>query len=145
MEKFATSTQLLPEQVWDQARPADGACCISAGRPAAAMPLMWAHAEYIKLLRSAADGLVFDLIPEVADRYRDGAPRDPIEVWKHNRQIESITLPCKLRIHSGEPFMLHWSLITDLAVHDTPLARRSSDHLPLTAKVKLAPAERIAA
>ena len=46
--------------------------------------------------------------------------------------------------------ILGWpeGLITDLAVHDTPLARRSSDHLPLTAKVNLAsatPAERVAA
>jgi endonuclease/exonuclease/phosphatase family metal-dependent hydrolase len=46
--------------------------------------------------------------------------------------------------------ILGWpkGLIMDLAVHDTPLARRSSDHLPLTAKVNLAPAapaERIAA
>ena len=46
--------------------------------------------------------------------------------------------------------ILGWpaGLIADLAVHDTPLARRSSDHLPLTAKVNLmaaTPAERIAA
>jgi endonuclease/exonuclease/phosphatase family metal-dependent hydrolase len=46
--------------------------------------------------------------------------------------------------------ILGWpaGLITDLAVHDTPLARRSSDHLPLTAKVNLTSAtsaERIAA
>jgi endonuclease/exonuclease/phosphatase family metal-dependent hydrolase len=35
--------------------------------------------------------------------------------------------------------ILGWpeGLITDLAVHDTPLARRSSDHLPLSAKVNL--------
>ena len=40
------------------------------GRPTgSAMPLMWAHAEYIKLLRSVSDGHVFDLIPEVASRY----------------------------------------------------------------------------
>jgi hypothetical protein len=40
------------------------------GKPTgAAMPLMWAHAEYLKLLRSTADGVVFDLIPEVAERY----------------------------------------------------------------------------
>jgi endonuclease/exonuclease/phosphatase family metal-dependent hydrolase len=39
-------------------------------------------------------------------------------------------------------------LIEDLAVHDTSLARRSSDHLPLTAKVNLtsaAPESRTAA
>ncbi len=28
-----------------------------------AMPLMWAHAEYIKLLRSTADGKVYDTVP----------------------------------------------------------------------------------
>ena len=35
--------------------------------------------------------------------------------------------------------ILGWpaGLISGLAVHDTPLARRSSDHLPLTAKVNL--------
>jgi endonuclease/exonuclease/phosphatase family metal-dependent hydrolase len=46
--------------------------------------------------------------------------------------------------------ILGWpgGLITDLAVHDTPLARRASDHLPLTATANLAaamPAERAAA
>ena len=38
------------------------------GRPTgSAMPLMWAHAEYIKLLRSVRDGKVSDLIVEVAN------------------------------------------------------------------------------
>jgi len=31
--------------------------------------LMWAHADYIKLLRSVHDKQVFDFIPEVARRY----------------------------------------------------------------------------
>ena len=35
-----------------------------------AMPLMWSHAEYIKLLRSVRDNRVFDFIPEVAERYQ---------------------------------------------------------------------------
>ena len=46
--------------------------------------------------------------------------------------------------HRGGPFSRStgfsgWpeGLITDLAVHDTPLARRSSDHLPLTAEANL--------
>ena len=99
MENFATSTRLLPEQIWD--RPDLPEALMLFGRPTgAAMPLMWAHAEYLKLLRSAADGVVFDLIPEVAERYRDGKPRAPIEIWKYNRQIQSVTIPCKLRIQS---------------------------------------------
>ncbi|HEY3719838.1 MAG TPA: endonuclease/exonuclease/phosphatase family protein [Roseiarcus sp.] len=38
--------------------------------------------------------------------------------------------------------ILGWptGLITDLAIHDTPLAQQSSDHLPLTANVRLAAA-----
>src|SRR5712664_1646173 len=41
------------------------------GRPTGSpMPLMWAHAEYIKLLRSTHDGQVFDRIPAVAERYQ---------------------------------------------------------------------------
>ena len=42
--------------------------------------------------------------------------------------------------------ILGWpaGLITDLAVHNTRLARRASDHLPLTAKTHLAPAMRAA-
>jgi len=30
---------------------------------------MWAHAKYVKLLRSATEGKVYDYIPEVAKRY----------------------------------------------------------------------------
>ena len=65
MEAFATSTGLLPEQVWDTFDLPESHMYL--GKPTgAAMPLMWSHAEYIKLLRSATDGKVFDVIPEVA-------------------------------------------------------------------------------
>ena len=108
MENFATSTRLLPEQIWDL--PDIPPALMFYGRPTgAAMPLMWAHAEYIKLLRSAADGVIFDLIPEVATRYRNGGSRRPIEVWKPNRRVPAITKPCKLRIQHPDPFVLHWS------------------------------------
>ena len=33
------------------------------------MPLMWVHAEYIKLLRSISDGKVSDLTVEAGKRY----------------------------------------------------------------------------
>ena len=58
MEGFSSPTGLLPEQVWDE--PDRPAVHMLSGRPTgSAMPLMWAHAEYIKLLRSVADGQVF--------------------------------------------------------------------------------------
>ena len=65
IEGFASATGLLPEQVWDERDQPESHMFL--GRPTgSAMPLMWAHAEYIKLLRSVSDGHVFDLIPEVA-------------------------------------------------------------------------------
>ena len=54
------------------------------------MPLAWAHAEYIQLVRSAADGQVFGLISEVADRYRNRRKAPPLEIWKFNRQVRSV-------------------------------------------------------
>ena len=94
------------------------------GRPTgSAMPLMWAHAEYIKLLRSVADGQVFDLIPEVAERYLSGRNTRPrFEVWKHNRQVSSIRQQCTLRIQVPAPFRLHWTSDEWHTVKDTPSA-----------------------
>jgi glucoamylase len=51
---------MMPEQVWDEATGRSGACGWAAG--GSAVPLVWAHAEYLKLLRSAVDGKVFDRI-----------------------------------------------------------------------------------
>ena len=108
MEAFANRTQLLPEQIWDQADiPAQ---LLFRGRQTgSATPLMWAHAEYIKLLRSVADGKIFDFIPEVAARYINGSPRKRIELWKHNRQPKSVRAGSLLRIQARAPFILHWT------------------------------------
>jgi glucoamylase len=119
MEAFASSNLLLPEQIWDE--PDRPEVFMYFGKPTgAAMPLLWAHAEYLKLVRSAADGQVFDLIPEVAARYRDGPPRRPIEVWKFNRQVRSIPAGCRLRIQAPDPFRLHWTLDDWQTRQDTP-------------------------
>lgn len=109
MERFASPTGLLPEQVWDEPDRPD--LFMFLGRPTgSARPLMWAHAEYIKLLRSAADGKVFDLVPEVADRYLSGRRGcKPMEIWKHNRRISAVRKGFILRIQAGAPFLLHWT------------------------------------
>ena len=49
---------------------------LQLGQPdGSAVPLVWAHAEYLKLLRSAADGKVFDRIDPSMSATAPGRPR----------------------------------------------------------------------
>ena len=109
MEKFASTTGLLPEQVWDEADKPEA--FMFRGKPSgSAMPLLWAHAEYIKLLRSASEGRVYDWIPEVGRRYvTDRQKRQAMEVWKLDRQVRFMPKGAILRIHGKEQFRLRWS------------------------------------
>ena len=63
MEACTSRGALIPEQVWDS--PDIPARELFRGKPSgSAMPLVWAHAEHIKLLRSLADGQVYDMPPQ---------------------------------------------------------------------------------
>ena len=110
MERFATATGLLTEQVWDlKDAPAEW---LKFGAPTgAAMPLSWAHAEYICLLRSIHDGKIFGFQPEVAERYiHERGRRNHIELWKPNRHAKTIASGAMLRIQATEEFVVHFSL-----------------------------------
>ena len=146
LECFASSAGLLPEQVWD--KPDRPEIHMFLGRPTgSAMPLMWAHAEYIKLLRSAYDGKVFDLFPEVANRYLGTRKHcRQFEVWKLNRQVQSVNRESTLRIQASAPFLLHWTndewstpvdtsaRATTLGLHfvDIPIAREQQAPIRFT-------------
>ena len=55
MEQFSNGTCLLPEQIWDEADlPEAHLRC--GGPTGSANPLLWAHSEYLRLLRSCHDG-----------------------------------------------------------------------------------------
>lgn len=111
MEKFAHGAGLLPEQVWDEPDLADRRLYFGAPT-GSAIPLMWAHAEYIQLLRSVADGRVFDLLEPVVARYSKPSTargRSPLEIWKFNRPIRSLAAGARLRIQACAPFRLHWT------------------------------------
>ena len=82
-EGFATGGQMMPEQVWDEANLPGTS--LRLGQPAgSAVPLVWAHAEYLKLLRSAVDGKVFDRIDTVYERYCETgrAERSVRNAWR---------------------------------------------------------------
>jgi glucoamylase len=120
LEGFATATGLLPEQVWDgEDLPSRH---LMRGRPtAAAVPLLWAHSEYLRLLRSVRDGKVFDLIPEVAARYLGDRRRcRKLKVWSFLFQPAAIRAGHTLRVIVEAPFRLHWSPDAWRTARDTP-------------------------
>jgi glucoamylase len=136
MEGFATSTGLLPEQVWDSTdRPT---LHLELGRPTeSAVPLVWAHAEYLKLLRSAKDKRAYDQPPEVAERYCVRTPREPREVWKFNRQPKQVRVGESLRVITDRPFRLHssrdgWTTTQEVPSMETRIGLHYVDLPPLS-------------
>ncbi len=109
LENFAEGIGLIPEQIWDA--PDMLSHHLHFGGPTdSAVPLLWAHSEYIKLCRSAQDGKVCDRIDPAYDRYvqRKGT-RKEIEIWKFNRQVRTVAAGTLLRIQATLPFLLHWT------------------------------------
>ena len=111
MEGFSSSGGMLPEQIWDAVDiPEKG---MIFGRPSgSAMPLVWAHAEYLKLLRSVHDKQVFDRIAVVEERYAGATvPRasEPVEVWSFLRQAQTAGAGRRIRLLAEQPFELVWT------------------------------------
>ncbi len=111
-EGYASSGQMVPEQVWDEADlPERG---LKKGQPAgSAVPLVWAHAEYLKLLRSAVDGKVFDRIEPVYQRYSDAEGRKKrrqgLEIYTRTRPVQQISAGGTLRILDEGRFEVVWT------------------------------------
>lgn len=109
MEASASPGGMLPEQVWDQ--PDIPERELFRGRPAgSAMPLVWAHAEHIKLLRSLHDGRVFDLPPQPVERYQIKKTVSPLRSWRFNHRLRSLPPGKRLRVEVLAPAMVHWSV-----------------------------------
>lgn len=108
MESFANESGLLPEQVWDSPDiPQRG---LFFGRPSgSAMPLVWAHAEYVKLRRSLHDGRVFDLPHQAAQRYLKDKTGSAHAFWRFEQPCRAVPPGRVLRLEVLAPAVVHWS------------------------------------
>ncbi|MBN9219868.1 MAG: glucan 1,4-alpha-glucosidase [Mesorhizobium sp.] len=108
LEGSAEPGGLLPEQVWDSGdMPERELLC---GRPSgSAMPLVWAHSEHIKLLRSLRDGIVFDMPPQGVKRYIEDRTVSPFRTWRFNNKIRALAAGKTLRIELLAAATVHWS------------------------------------
>jgi glucoamylase len=110
--------RLIPEQVWDASDFPQ--LELFNGRPSgSAMPLVWAHAEYIKLTRSLRDGRVFDLPPQTVQRYQKGKQDTAFGVWRFNHKRRTLPEGRLLRLETLAPSLIHWGTDGWQAVHDT--------------------------
>ena len=109
LEGFANKGGLIPEQIWDAADLPDKE--LFFGRPSgSAMPLVWAHAEYVKLLRSLKDGKVFDTPPQTIQRYIESQATSDYVSWSYNQKCLSLPAGKTLRIELLAPAVVHWSI-----------------------------------
>lgn len=119
MVGFSGDTKLLPEQVWDSEDLKQKHMELGKAT-GSARPLAWAHAEYLKLLRSMKDGRVYDLLPPVYSRYAGSSRKiRPIEIWKFNRMPSTVRKGEKLRIQAYSRFSLRWTVDGWVTMEDT--------------------------
>lgn len=107
-ENYANETGLFPEQIWDSEDiPELG---LYFGKPSgSAMPLAWAHAEYIKLCRSLKSKKIFDMPLQVEKRYLKEKNISNIFIWNFNSQYKYIPKGKILRIQSIASVTVRWS------------------------------------
>jgi glucoamylase len=119
----ASAGGMIPEQVWDS--PPIPRRFLAPGRPSgSAMPLVWAHAEFLKLNVAAARGAPIERLQVVAERYRR-PPQPAVVHWRDDSPCDALAAGIEISIEAREPFELHhghdrWQDVADLA--STPCA-----------------------
>ncbi len=131
LESFANDSGLISEQVWDSADIPERE--LHFGRPSgSAMPLVWAHAEHLKLQRSLSDGRIFDLPPQTVQRYLIDKTVSPRLTWRYNHKIRSLPTGKILRVELMAGATVHWTCddwrtATDTTTHDAGLGIHWAD------------------
>ncbi len=124
--RCASPGGLLPEQVWDTtAIPELG---LFPGKPSgSAMPLLWSHAEFIKLLVARELNRPVEMLRAVEARYSAGTP-PPARYWHWRSEVPVHFLENGrgLLVEDREAFTLHvgrdgWQQIEEIAAVRQPL------------------------
>lgn len=100
---------LISEQVWDCEPLAKRG--LYPGKPTgSAMPLAWAHAEYIKLAHSWAIERPFDRPNLVWERYHGKRPTPDFAIWSLSAPLRTIAPGQALRILLSRPATIRWQI-----------------------------------
>ena len=134
LECMANDGGMLGEQLWDDDDLLDGS--FKRGQATgSAVPLCWSHAEYVSLVRSRRDGVVFDRVQPAYQRYVAVPVQSRYEIWTFRHQTRNIACTKTLRVLTAARALVHWtsngwqdvqtlearlSGLTDLFVADIP-------------------------
>jgi glucoamylase len=126
---------LLPEQVWDSDAIAERG--LYPGQPSgSAMPLVWAHAEYVKLALSIGAGAPVDRPPRTWARYCGVRPTLTYALWQPRARLTRLNEGTELRLLLPEAARIHWGTngwqqLSDTNTEDVGLGHLA--HLPTQA------------
>ncbi len=99
---------MLPEQVWESEDIPERE--LYNGQPSgSAMPLVWAHAELVRLTRSLHERRAYGFPAHIAERYASRKQSNVISFWRLDYQIDHISPGERLRIELPEAALVHWS------------------------------------
>ena len=109
MESFANEGGMLPEQLWDSDDLPERE--LFFGKPSgSAMPLVWAHAEYLKLCISLEQKKVFDMPSQTFKRYVVNKTASGNFTWRFNTKCRSMPKGKNLRIEVAAPCEINWTI-----------------------------------
>ena len=108
MESFANEGGMFPEQLWDSDDIPEKE--LFFGKPSgSAMPLVWAHAEYLKLCISLQQKKVFDMPQQTYQRYIVNKVTSKNFMWRFNTKCRSMPKGKNLRIETVVPCEINWT------------------------------------
>jgi glucoamylase len=107
MDEFSNNG-LLSEQVWDSDDIPDKEL-FRGKHSGSALPLTWAHAEYIKLCASIRDNVIFDMPEETRKRYLVNQQPSVYQIWRFISQSKSLSPGKTLRIEVMADAVVHWT------------------------------------
>lgn len=125
MAAAASLGGMIPEQVWDG--PPAAHRRLRPGRPTgSAMPLAWAHAEFIKLAVSRSLGHPFDRPRAVWERYKGEAPLAKTVFWWPHARISRFAVKSRVVVALPRPGTIRWGIdgwqaITETLAEETGL------------------------
>ncbi len=115
---------MIPEQVWDTAPLPE--LFLAPGAPTgSAMPLVWAHSEYLKLASTIVSGRPVELLQNVENRYNGQRPISSQRQWRSDTPVLAIARGAALRIEDRCPFTLRVTFddwVTSQDLETVPLA-----------------------